>query len=98
MYLAPRYNGRQATCPGLPEKTRCSLLAMEHLRWMDAMQTEGYPHRPVRDDGARKHPALVPCADLPGPGKEKDRDAARMIPRYLALIGMRVFRRKKGAE
>ncbi len=73
------------------------LAAMEHQRWMDAMVADGYSHGPVRDDAARKHPAMVPYADLPEPEKEKDRDAARMIPRYLALIDMQVYRRKKGA-
>ena len=68
------------------------LAAREHQRWMAAMAAEGYSYGPVRDDAAKKHPSMVPYEDLPEPEKEKDRDAVRMIPRYLALIDMQVYR------
>jgi len=68
------------------------LAEMEHMRWMEAMRTQGFSLGPVKDEQEKTHPLMVPYADLPEPEKEKDRDSIRMIPRYLALIDFQVYR------
>jgi hypothetical protein len=68
------------------------LAEMEHERWMDAMKTQGFSLGPVKDEQKKTHPSMVPYIELSEPEKEKDRDAIRMIPRYLSLIDFQVYR------
>jgi hypothetical protein len=68
------------------------LAEMEHVRWMDAMKKQGFSFGPVKDSEGKTHPAMIPYAELPEPEKEKDRNAVRMIPHYLALIDFQVYR------
>lgn len=68
------------------------LAEMEHERWMEAMKTRGFSLGPVKDEQKKTHPSMVPYIELSEPEKEKDRDAVRMIPRYLGLIDFQVYR------
>ena len=66
----------------------------EHDRWMEARVREGWRLGPAKDSKARRHPCLVPYARLPEPEKEKDRETVRAIPKFLATVGFRVYRRE----
>lgn len=70
------------------------LAEMEHDRWVKIMRDEGFSSGPIKDEKDKKHPLMVPYSDLPETEKEKDRDAIRMIPRYLALIDFQIYRPK----
>ncbi len=48
-----------------------------HDVWAAQRLAQGWTHGPTRDDAARKHPCLVPYADLPDTEKEYSRAAAR---------------------
>jgi len=77
------------------------LAEMEHLRWMKAMRAQGFSFGAIKDEKEKTHPLMVPYNDLPETEKEKDRDAVRMIPRYLGMIDFQVYRpnqNPKGAE
>lgn len=68
------------------------LAEMEHMRWMEAMRTQGFSLGPVKNEQEKTHPSMVPYAGLSEPEKEKDRDTIRMIPRYLGMIDFQVYR------
>jgi hypothetical protein len=68
------------------------LAEMEHVRWMNAMRDQGFSFGPGKDEQEKTHPSMVPYTDLPELEKEKDRDAVRMIPRYLGLIDLQLYR------
>ena len=67
----------------------------EHVRWMDAKLRAGWKPGPIKDSVAHTHPCLVPYAELPEREKEKDRETVRAIPKFLATVGFRVYRRAK---
>ena len=46
----------------------------------------------VRDEARRRHPSLVPWADLPEPQREKDRQVVRGLPSMLADGGLAIVR------
>lgn len=69
------------------------LAEMEHERWMDDMKRQGFSFGILKDMVRKTHPAIVPYAELPEPEKEKDRDAVRLIPRYLSIIDFQIYRR-----
>lgn len=73
------------------------LAEMEHERWMTMMRNQGFSFGAVKDEQKKTHPSMVPYSDLPEPEKEKDRDAVRMIPRYLGLIEFQIYRPGRSA-
>jgi len=73
------------------------LAAMEHERWVKAMRDEGFSFGSVKDEEEKTHPLMVPYIELPEHEREKDRDAVRMIPRYLGLIDFQISRPRQKA-
>ncbi|OPX73446.1 MAG: voltage-gated potassium channel [Methanoregulaceae archaeon PtaB.Bin108] len=68
------------------------LAEMEHVRWMEAMKTQGFSFGSIKDEQKKTHPSMVPYIELSESEKEKDRDTVRMIPYYLGLIDFQVYR------
>ncbi len=68
------------------------LAEMEHIRWLNDMKNQGFSFGAVKDEEGKTHPSMVPYGDLSEKEKEKDREAVRMIPYYLALIDFQVYR------
>lgn len=68
------------------------LAEMEHIRWMDTMREQGFSFGSIRNEEEKTHPSMIPFHDLPEHEKEKDREAVRMIPHYLALIDLQIYR------
>ena len=54
---------------------------MEHRRWMRFYQMFNWSYSPERDDRMRRHPLMVPYADLSENDKEKDAYAWEMLGR-----------------
>jgi hypothetical protein len=72
-----------------------SLSVREHRRWMKAKLRDRRKLDAKKDSVARTHPCLVPYAELSQSEKEKDRDAVRSIPKFLATVGFRVYRMER---
>jgi ryanodine receptor 2 len=57
-----------------------------HDVWAAQRIKEGWEYGPMRDDANKKHPCLVPYADLPESEKEYDRKtSAETIKAVMAL-------------
>lgn len=65
----------------------------EHNGWMAHRAANGWTYGPVRDDAAKKHPSMVPYAELPESEKEKDRNNVRHYPDFAARAGLKIVRR-----
>jgi hypothetical protein len=61
-----------------------------HDLWAVQRMKDGWSWGPKRDDAARKHPCLVPYAELPDTEKEYDRQAALGTLRAILALGYRV--------
>ena len=68
------------------------LSQMEHDRWVQERQAQGWTYGPVRDNARKIHPDLILWADLTEDAKEKDRVMVRNIPHALGRVGLRVHR------
>lgn len=63
-----------------------------HEVWSAGRMRDGWRWGPVRDDGKRHHPCLVPYEDLPDSEKEYDRATALETVRVILALGYRVVR------
>jgi RyR domain-containing protein len=63
-----------------------------HDHWARRRLQDGWTWGRERDDGARKHPDLVPYGDLPEPEKEYDREAAMETLKAMVALGYRIER------
>jgi voltage-gated potassium channel Kch len=69
------------------------LSELEHQRWVADYEVAGWRHAcGPKDADAKTHPDLVPWDELPDEAREKDREAVRAIPRFLAKAGLQVRR------
>lgn len=75
--------------PALIELTE-RLAENAHDLWAAQRLSDGWTHGPNRDDAAKKHPCLVPYADLPGAEKEYDRIAALGTLKAILALGYTV--------
>jgi hypothetical protein len=62
----------------------------EHNGWMAQRAQTGWSWAATRDDAAKRHPSMVPYAQLPEREKEKDRNAIRHFPEFAARAGLRI--------
>jgi hypothetical protein len=58
-----------------------------HDVWAATRVAQGWSHGPARDDGNKKHPCLVPYAELPESEKDYDRNAAVETLKAILLLG-----------
>jgi ryanodine receptor 2 len=61
-----------------------------HDIWAAQRLAQGWTHGPQRDDAAKRHPCLVPYADLPESEKEYDRAAALQTLKAIIALGYRI--------
>jgi len=61
-----------------------------HELWAAQRLADGWTPGPQRDDAAKKHPCLVPYAELPESEKEYDRIAVRGALLAIVALGYRV--------
>lgn len=61
-----------------------------HDVWARRRMDEGWSFGPERDDRKKKHPCLVPYAELPESEKEYDRNAAMETIKLILLEGYRI--------
>lgn len=58
-----------------------------HDVWAQHRLADGWTHGPRRDDAAKKHPCLVPYAELPDSEKEYDRQTALGTLKAIRALG-----------
>ena len=76
-----------------------TLARMEHERWVAERLADGWQYADAPKDVEKKvSPWLVPYDELPEEEKEKDREAVRGIPRFLAQIGFQIERMEQEVE
>ncbi len=61
-----------------------------HDVWAAQRIKEGWAYGPKRDDASKKHPCLVPYADLPESEKEYDRKTAGETLKAVMALGYSV--------
>lgn len=61
-----------------------------HDVWGAQRLADGWTYGPARDDTARRHPDLLPYADLPESEKEYDRRAAMETLKAIIALGYRI--------
>jgi voltage-gated potassium channel Kch len=72
------------------------LAQMEHKRWVEERRAAGWRWAPGPRDTPRKTtPYLVPWDELAEDVKEKDRNAVRGLPVFLARAGLKICRRNE---
>jgi hypothetical protein len=58
-----------------------------HEIWAATRLAQGWTHGPARDDAAKKHPGLIPYADLPESEKDFDRNTALGAIKAILALG-----------
>ena len=58
-----------------------------HDLWATTRLAQGWTHGPARDDTAKKHPCLIPYADLPDSEKTYDRETALGTLKAILALG-----------
>jgi len=61
-----------------------------HDVWATQRMKEGWTYGPKRDDSQKKHPCLVPYADLPESEKEYDRKTSGETLKAVIALGYRI--------
>jgi hypothetical protein len=64
----------------------------EHDRWYAERRKQGWRYGPVRDEGKKQNPAMLPWDELPEAERTKDRNAVRRLTDVLADVGLRIVR------
>lgn len=58
-----------------------------HDTWARGRMDQGWTYGPARDDAAKKHPCLVPYAELPESEKAYDRNTAMSTIQFILSNG-----------
>lgn len=76
--------------PGEMSELTERLAENAHDIWAAQRMADGWSFGPKRDDAAKKHPCLVPYAELPDSEKEYDRIAALGTLKAILALGYRI--------
>jgi len=83
----------QITLPDALTELTERLAKNAHDVWARQRMADGWTYGPRRDDAAKKHPDLVPYAELPESEKEYDRSAAMETLKAIVALGYRIEKR-----
>jgi len=61
-----------------------------HDTWAKLRLEQGWTYGPKRDDAAKKHPDLIPYADLTDSEKQYDRNASMETLKAIVALGYRI--------
>lgn len=61
-----------------------------HDIWAQQRMADGWTYGPKRDDAVKKHPDLIPYADLPDGEKEYDRKTAMETLKAIIALGYEI--------
>ena len=86
-----------ATSHGLPalsikmtDRQVEEMAVREHDRWIAERSRNGWTYGAQRDNARKRHPLMIPWANLDEADKEKDRDTIRNLPQLVAKAGFHV--------
>ncbi len=68
------------------------MAAAEHDGWLTRRVESGWSWGAQRDDAAKRHPSMVPYAQLAEREKDKDRSNVRHYPAFAERAGYRIVR------
>lgn len=68
-----------------------------HDTWATGRLAEGWNYGPTRDDATKRHPDLVPYADLPESEKEYDRKVAMEVLKAIRVLGYEIVKSRPAA-
>jgi hypothetical protein len=74
------------------QATVTHLAEMEHERWSEWMERQGWTYGAERDDARKHHPDLVAWSELDGRIKNKDVRAVTTLPAILSDAGFQIVR------
>lgn len=80
----------------LPESLNALVEALAenvHDTWARGRMDQGWTYGPARDDAAKKHPCLVPYAELPESEKAYDRNTAMSTIQFILSKGFEIKKR-----
>jgi len=80
---------------GFTEAEIEKLAQLEHERWKEEREDEGWEYGPEKNLRLRTNPYLVPWAELPEGVKDYNRNAVKEIPKLLEKIDRRVYRKSE---
>lgn len=66
-----------------------------HDTWARGRMDQGWTYGPTRDDAAKKHPCLVPYAELPESEKEYDRNTAMSTLKLICKMGYNIIKEQE---
>ena len=66
-----------------------------HDTWARGRMDQGWTYGPARDDAAKKHPCLVPYAELPESEKEYDRNTAMSTLKLICKMGYNIIKEQE---
>ena len=64
-----------------------------HDIWARQRFSDGWTFGPVRDDDQKRHPCLIPYADLPESEKQYDRNASLDTLKAIMALGYQISKR-----
>lgn len=79
------------TLPAELEKLTEQLAANGHDLWAAQRIADGWCYGPVRDDGNKRHPCLVPYDQLPENEKQYDRITAMGTLKAILSLGYKIL-------
>ncbi|TMW63043.1 hypothetical protein Poli38472_005661 [Pythium oligandrum] len=80
--------------PDWMQLDRETLAAQLHFDWCRSKHLAGWVHGPMRDDGARVHPSLVPIRDLPSDAHELNLRCVDETLKCILALGCRVEKKR----
>lgn len=89
--VLPKTMGADGAVTAFTESQIELLARMEHDRWVEEKQRNGWIVGTPRDNEKKVHPDLIPWDDLDEIAKEKDRNAVRVIPKILEGAGLGIY-------
>ena len=96
--IAPLTDWDAASFRFTPEEIEI-MAEMEHARWAEGLGLDGWTYAEgPQDPAAKTHPDLLPWEVLPEAEKEKNRNAVREMPGFLARAGFQVYRLQQRGE
>jgi ryanodine receptor 2 len=90
VYTPRPINTSEITLPAALLELTERLAEHTHDIWAQRRIAEGWTWGPARDDAAKKHPCLVPYAELPDSEKEYDRSTALQSLKAIVALGYHI--------